>query len=74
MYTRWLALLLLLLTSCASMTTPGEVIPITAPGADLPDLGLAPELKNTVWLNTPIPLHMADLRGKVVALDMWTFG
>lgn len=42
--------------------------------AGLPDLGPAPELNNAVWLNVDAPLHLADLRGKVVALDMWTFG
>jgi thiol-disulfide isomerase/thioredoxin len=40
----------------------------------LPDMGPAPELTNTIWLNTDHPLRLADLRGKVVALDMWTFG
>ena len=40
----------------------------------LPDLGEAPELTNEVWLNTDAPLRLADLRGKVVLLDMWTFG
>ncbi len=40
----------------------------------LPDRGPAPELDNTVWLNVDSPLRLADLRGKVVALDMWTFG
>jgi thiol-disulfide isomerase/thioredoxin len=39
----------------------------------LPDLGPAPELTNTVWLNTSAPLRLNDLRGKVVLLDMWTF-
>jgi hypothetical protein len=42
--------------------------------ASLDDLGAAPELKNEVWLNTETPLRLADLRGKVVLLDMWTFG
>ncbi len=42
--------------------------------ADLPDWGAAPELTNTVWLNTDQPLRLADLGGKVVLLDMWTFG
>ncbi len=41
---------------------------------DLPDLGPAPELTNQVWLNTEGPLRLADLRGSVVLLDMWTFG
>ena len=40
----------------------------------LPNLGSAPELTNEVWLNTDHPLHLADLRGKVVLIDMWTFG
>lgn len=39
-----------------------------------PDLGAAPELTNDTWLNTSGPLHLADLRGKVVLIDMWTFG
>jgi hypothetical protein len=42
--------------------------------ADLPDLGAAPELNNEVWLNTDQPVRLADVRGKVIVLDMWTFG
>ena len=34
----------------------------------LPDLGLAPELTNDIWLNVDAPLRLADLRGRVVAL------
>jgi thiol-disulfide isomerase/thioredoxin len=41
---------------------------------DLPDLGLAPEIQSEVWINTAEPLRLADLRGKVVLLNMWTFG
>ena len=41
--------------------------------SNLPDLGAAPELTNTVWLNVGAPLRLANLRGKVVLLDMWTF-
>jgi len=40
----------------------------------LPDLGSAPELTNDTWLNVDAPLRLADLRGKVVLLEMWTFG
>lgn len=42
--------------------------------SSLPDLGPAPELQNTVWLNTDAPLRLSDLRGRVVGLEMWTFG
>jgi thiol-disulfide isomerase/thioredoxin len=41
--------------------------------ANLRDYGAAPELHNTVWLNTASPLKLADLRGQVVLLSMWTF-
>jgi thiol-disulfide isomerase/thioredoxin len=40
----------------------------------LPDLGPAPELTNSTWLNVEAPLRLADLRGKIVLLEMWTFG
>ncbi len=40
----------------------------------LQDLGPAPELNNKVWLNVEKPLRLTDLRGKVVLLEMWTFG
>jgi thiol-disulfide isomerase/thioredoxin len=38
----------------------------------LPDKGLAPPLDATGWINTP-PLTAADLRGKVVLYDIWTY-
>lgn len=40
----------------------------------LPDLGKAPELTNEIWLNTNAPLRLAELRGKVVMIEMWTYG
>jgi hypothetical protein len=41
---------------------------------ELPDMGAAPELENEVWLNVETPHRIADLEGKVVLLDFWTFG
>ena len=74
------ALFLLGLSACGTVATPKpesenetieEPMPTTA---SLPDLGPAPELTNEVWLNVDAPLRLAELRGKVVAIDMWTFG
>ena len=41
---------------------------------NLENFGPAPELNNELWLNTDHALRLADLQGKVVLLDMWTFG
>jgi hypothetical protein len=60
---------LFLLTACAATQTTA-----TKNAASLPDLGPAPELTNESWLNVDSPLRLANLRGKVVAIDMWTFG
>ena len=58
------------LAACAPPALPG----VQAPGEALQDLGPAPELGNRVWLNTDAPLRLAMLRGRVVLIDMWTFG
>ncbi len=35
----------------------------------------APEFPNGLdWINTPQPLELAQLRGKIVLLDFWTYG
>jgi hypothetical protein len=47
---------------------------ITTFPAAYPDLGPAPELSNDNWFSTDKPLRLAGLRGKVVLVDMWTFG
>jgi len=72
-----------MLSACGSTATPittpaaTRVATPTAPGSSdkksLPDLGSAPELTTTTWLNVTAPLRLANLRGKVVLLDMWTF-
>jgi thiol-disulfide isomerase/thioredoxin len=66
---RSLPLFLFLLLSACTMTPS-----LDSTSVSLPDLGPAPELTNTTWLNVDSPLRLADLRGKVVALEMWTFG
>jgi thiol-disulfide isomerase/thioredoxin len=66
---RWLFLLLsFVLAACASPASATQ----TARSA-YPDLGAAPELVGDTWINTPSALRLANLRGKVVLLDMWTF-
>ena len=78
---RWLAGVMLLAASWAppAAAPPDRVcapIPETAQEPDwaLANYGPAPELTNTVWLNTIQPLRLAELRGRVVLIDMWTFG
>jgi thiol-disulfide isomerase/thioredoxin len=70
------------LVSCSSASTPSSGANDSDPAkpestaipVSLPDMGPAPELTNQVWLNTAGPLRLSALRGKVVLLDMWTFG
>ena len=56
-------------TRTVQPTAPPQII-----RAELGDFGLAPELENEIWLNTEQPLRLENLRGKVVLIDMWTFG
>ena len=67
----WLFGLIVGLTAC---TAASKTVTSSIPSASLPDLGPAPELTNDIWLNVDVPLRLADLRGKVVIIDMWTFG
>jgi thiol-disulfide isomerase/thioredoxin len=67
--------LALVLTACSTASAGSNMnAPAVTRPVDLPDLGPAPELSNSVWLNTDSPLRLADLRGKVVGVEMWTFG
>ncbi len=65
--------LLILLIYLISQTTTPQDISRSIQNASLSDLGPAPELTNDIWLNVDSALRLADLRGKVVAIDMWTF-
>ena len=61
----------------AAVSAAPAVTPAAAARAapDLPDLGPAPDFHNDVWLNTDgQTLRLADLRGKVVLVEFWTFG
>ena len=71
----WLPVLIFGLTACVTAVSENKTeTKLTSSIASLPDLGSAPELTNEIWLNVDSPLRLADLRGKVVAIDMWTFG
>jgi len=68
-------LLAFILFGCASQNSTQTQTDSAMPKlASLPDLGPAPELTNDTWLNVDAPLRLADLRGKVVIVEMWTFG
>ena len=79
-YRAFLAIpLLFLLAACTSRLNGPERPDTKQPSAEeihveLANLGPAPELTNEVWLNTETPMRLANLRGKVVLLEMWTFG
>jgi len=68
-------LLALILFGCSTQGTSPQPTEEPMPKvASLPDLGPAPELTNNTWLNVDYPLRLADLRQKVVLIEMWTFG
>jgi thiol-disulfide isomerase/thioredoxin len=65
---------LILSSACTADESRGSDFPVDPTPVALPDLGPAPELQNETWLNSDHPLRLADLRGRVVLLEMWTFG
>ena len=69
-----LIIIFLALAGCASRPEDGPVPEEAHPDASLENYGPAPELTNEIWLNTEQPLRLEDMRGKVVLLEMWTFG
>ncbi len=79
----FLLLTLLLAAACAGPAAPepenvvgATAVPPTRGDivVELPDLGVAPEFQNDVWLNSDGPVSLAEQRGKVVLLEFWTFG
>ena len=63
----WLQNITLLCALCTALHEAGA--------AAEPNLPLAPEFpENLEWLNVARPLTLADLRGRVVILDFWTYG
>ena len=68
-------LLALLLVACGARQAvetpppPAADAPALPPGL-LADRGLAPELRNELWLNSAAPVTLADLRGQVVLLTV----
>jgi len=76
----WIPIALILSACVQGQLNPNKINnqqqtdPTKVPFVRLDDYGPAPELTNNVWLNTDKPLRLSDLRGKVVLLEMWTFG
>ncbi|NTW42930.1 MAG: redoxin domain-containing protein [Anaerolineaceae bacterium] len=68
---RWLMMInLLLLAGCTTLNQ----VPQSTEVPKYPYLGTAPELVGDTWLNTDTPLRLDDLKGKVILVEMWTFG
>jgi thiol-disulfide isomerase/thioredoxin len=67
-------LLALIIFGCSSQGASQLQADLTmSKPASLSDLGPAPEITNDTWLNVDAPLRLANLHGKVVLMDMWTF-
>ncbi len=62
-------------TPVPESSVPEEAAEPTAPSRSYAGVDPAPEFPDGLdWLNTDRPLSLAELRGKVVLLDFWTYG
>src|SRR5689334_1587112 len=66
-----------LLSACGDELDTVKKLQLAPAGAsagtvNLPQRGIAPEFDNQTWINSE-PLRLAELRGKVVLVDFWTF-
>jgi cytochrome c biogenesis protein CcdA/thiol-disulfide isomerase/thioredoxin len=75
-YTAWLQRIERTDAARRALAGEGLSAPAAASSNDLPDFGFAPEIRGIDhWLNTPggRPLTIAELHGKVVLVDFWTY-
>lgn len=70
---KYALLLLLVVGIVVTLQVSSLTASATPDPSSLPDLGQAPELTNTVWINSDHPLRLAELQGKVILMEFWTF-
>ena len=74
-------IVVIMMTGCSSINSGNGAIrtevtnsPNTTHEVELGAYDSAPELAQSIWLNTETPLQIKDLVGKVILIDFWTFG
>lgn len=70
---RWRGLILFAAVLLSSCVAAPSIDPQISESNTLPTEPKAPAIHNQVWLNTAKPLTQADLKGKVILIDFWTF-
>jgi len=78
----WLGIIVvIMMTGCSSINRGNGAIRTevinssnTTHEVELGTYDSAPELAQSIWLNTEKPLQIKDLVGKVILIDFWTFG
>ena len=69
MMKRWILLIFALLGFSLPVVAQDDTEFVGSPNYPAPEFPTSVE-----WLNVPAPLRMADLTGKIVILDFWTYG